>query len=576
METGIWFLLLLPVLHILLLQFFALGTPTATTIQLLRPIGTVGAALLLLYSSSLTTGRRRWSYLALVCSALSATIFSFLKITQNDAIDPVLRQLLWWGVYGFGIIGASLYLSQRLFWNGTTFRLIFDAIIVAFSTTIIIYTLMPYILPQWEWNRRLIGLLSSLSFDIGILFIIIVAISRYSVKNHPFLPLILLHTLCLFLADTLNLLTACIPNWQSFTGNMSPIYPLYTLQSVLLAYALYHDAKSPVQDLIEYTTRMPLRELVLWGFFPQMLLYTALFAANLSNTIAFNFLVITMIFATAHTILVIHDYHRVLQNVHNAEAHTAQSNAQLQTINQQLTDFNSLQSRIQFARAEESLAVVHDMRAELRHITTVLHQVRHQSDISPPTLTLLKRAEDSVQTLRTLASDMFDAAQLQQGRLVLSVQSTDILKLVTHVVSEYDTRYALQRCVLTMIVDGNIPCIPCDADRFARVVRNILENALRYTVSFRSDGVVEVLLTVESDAVILQICDNGIGIAASDLEILQQRITQLLTANKYPVENTGLGLTICARLMALHHGSFAIDSVGKGHGTTVTMRLPLP
>lgn len=573
-HSGIWILFAIPFIHGGLLFVVDLGTPVATVVQLLRPLGTLGAVMVLLYSSRIARGKRRWSYLALAGSWLGAAAFSLFKITQDATIEQFPMRLLWIGIYGCALVGAALYLSQRQFWNGTTLRVVFDGLVVGLSTFLILHTVLPPLVPAWGWSPAATQALPSLSFDLGIFFVMIVVLLRYQ-HHQRFVVFLLLHVLCLGVADSLTLLTAWVPSWRPFQGDLFLVYPLYTLQSVLLAYALYQDARDPLQRIPESSTPMPLRELIVWSIVPQGLLYSALLVTSMA-TQPVGWLVVGVFgVACVHTLLVAQDYRRVLQNLHRAETQTVAANTQLvesntalQQVNQQLTDLNQYQSRIQFARANENLAVVHDIRAELRHIAFVVDQPQLDDQVRTT-------LASSVQALQTLASDMFDAAQLQQDRLVLTIQSIDLFALVTHIVGVYDIRYAAHQCVLTMIIDEAPPHVRGDADRLARVIRNVLENALRYTAAVQTrGGVVEVWFVVQPTTVTLAIRDNGAGIAAADLRQLQRRIKHLLTAERYPAERTGLGLTICARLLALQQGTLTIDSAGPGQGTTVLIQLP--
>lgn len=183
--------------------------------------------------------------------------------------------------------------------------------------------------------------------------------------------------------------------------------------------------------------------------------------------------------------------------------------------------------------------------------------------------------ESSFEQQRMLLQDMRDAALLETGNLVLRPEATDFRQLVNQVVTTLQPRYELMGCVLQVEAElGSTPLAWCDANRMRRVIYNILENALRYTVSYRDDGVVCVFITSYEDYVTCNISDNGRGIAAEDLSELGEKFRRIARGEHDP-EGMGLGLNFAIGIMRLSGGSLDITSPGEGLGTTVTLQLPI-
>src|SRR5439155_26551120 len=168
----IWFWLLCGVIvvHTALLLRVGLHAPATPLIQLLRPLVTAGAVLLLIGSSRMEHGAQRssrvWLGVGMACSAL----FSALKITLGVSIALPEMRLLWVLMNFCYIFGTVLYLRQRLLRPGNALLVFHGSITVGIATLILLHSILPSIMP-WPWNAQVVAQLPSLSFDISSLFV---------------------------------------------------------------------------------------------------------------------------------------------------------------------------------------------------------------------------------------------------------------------------------------------------------------------------------------------------------------------------------------------------------------------
>ena len=105
----------------------------------------------------------------------------------------------------------------------------------------------------------------------------------------------------------------------------------------------------------------------------------------------------------------------------------------------------------------------------------------------------------------------------------------------------------------------------------AIAVRNLLDNAIRYTGAGGSVGAV--LETVGGEAV-LRISDTGDGISTRDLGRVFERFYRVDTARSRSTGGTGLGLAIVKHVVESHRGSVEVESE-LGRGSVFTVRLPV-
>lgn len=110
-----------------------------------------------------------------------------------------------------------------------------------------------------------------------------------------------------------------------------------------------------------------------------------------------------------------------------------------------------------------------------------------------------------------------------------------------------------------------------DKDAFARVVMNLVSNAVKFT----EEGAVTVSAQPlpESDGIELRVQDTGVGIDADFLPRLFDEFRQESEGEARHFEGSGLGLSITQRLLEIMGGTIAVES-RKGEGTTFTVRLP--
>ncbi len=132
------------------------------------------------------------------------------------------------------------------------------------------------------------------------------------------------------------------------------------------------------------------------------------------------------------------------------------------------------------------------------------------------------------------------------------------------------SRRELSRLAQVEFTPGRLPPVPGDESRLGQVVLNLLVNAV-HAVEDRPDGPRTIHVRIfagEADTAVVEVTDSGCGIAPE----LRRRIFEPFFSTKPQGRGTGLGLPLCAEIVAQHHGRLELDStVGVGSAFRVVL-----
>ncbi|HEX7035005.1 MAG TPA: ATP-binding protein [Pseudomonadales bacterium] len=197
-------------------------------------------------------------------------------------------------------------------------------------------------------------------------------------------------------------------------------------------------------------------------------------------------------------------------------------------------------------------------------------------------LTSIRNAAES---LLALVNDILDFSKIEAGKLVLEQRPFTLAETLGEVERLFRTE--LRRRKLAFYVDDhtrehpNFPedgMLVGDAMRLHQVLVNLVGNAVKFTEAGEIRLSVKVHTWVPPDVVLaIAVSDTGIGISEEQQERLFESFEQAESSTTRRFGGTGLGLTICKRLVQVMGGEIHLESeLGRGSTFTFTVRLQLP
>ena len=214
--------------------------------------------------------------------------------------------------------------------------------------------------------------------------------------------------------------------------------------------------------------------------------------------------------------------------------------------------------------------VVHDLRSPLAAISACLEVIKWDAE-EQHRRELVSDVETALHATRTiirLVNSVLDVSKMEGTQMRLQFAPSDIAAVARESVDE------LESLVGTRLLVRDWPDEPVmalvDRDVVARVMQNLLGNALKFTPSA---GSITVAVEANDDMVRVAVSDTGPGIPREYRERVFEKFGQVEAASHGQKFSTGLGLTFCRLAVEAHGGRIGVDSE-VGHGSTFWFVLP--
>lgn len=232
---------------------------------------------------------------------------------------------------------------------------------------------------------------------------------------------------------------------------------------------------------------------------------------------------------------------------------------------QKLSEEKEVAEKATRAKTQFLASASHDLRQPLNAINLFVGTLK-TAKTKRTQEELIQKVDASLVGLNKMLHGLLDISKLDAEATENVPRDLPLSTLCDLLIEEYEKTTAVR---LTSKVDDTV-FVFADQSILYRVVRNVLDNAVKYT----QEGEIEILAEPKREMVCLQITDTGIGIPNSDIESVFQEFKQLNNPERDREKGLGLGLAIVDRLSKIAGFKLAIESV-VNHGTVVSIDLPI-
>ncbi len=231
-------------------------------------------------------------------------------------------------------------------------------------------------------------------------------------------------------------------------------------------------------------------------------------------------------------------------------------------------------SQAEAARQSENLravlldSVTHELRTPLTGIKAAVTGLLSDYNLNDAQrrelLTVINEETDRLDRLVGEATEM---AQLDAHKVELHMAPVEIASVVESAIEE--SRTVLGQHPLDVQIAPELPRVRADADRIAEVLKQLLENAAKY-----SPGAAPIAITVErkDNRVVTSVTDHGPGIDDFEQSLIFDKFYRGRD-QRYSVQGTGMGLAIAKAIVEAHNGTIGLCSQ-VGHGSVFYFELP--
>ncbi|MEI6413359.1 MAG: PAS domain S-box protein [Pseudomonadota bacterium] len=217
----------------------------------------------------------------------------------------------------------------------------------------------------------------------------------------------------------------------------------------------------------------------------------------------------------------------------------------------------------------------HEIRTPMNTIIGLSYLLT-QTTLIPSQWDQIRKIQNAAHSLLGIINDILDFSKIEAGRLSLERVPFDLDDLLERVLNLLSIRAEEKELEILFDRDRNLPTtLIGDPTRLGQILVNLGGNAIKFTP--KGEVILRVELAGESgDEILLRthVRDTGIGVASHQIGRLFQAFNQEDSSTTRRFGGTGLGLTICQRLVEMMGGQIGVDShPGQGSTFTFTARL---
>jgi len=251
-----------------------------------------------------------------------------------------------------------------------------------------------------------------------------------------------------------------------------------------------------------------------------------------------------------------------IQQLANAFNQTTQALGKLQEERQE----------IDFAKTEFLSITSHELRSPMTPMKAQLQMLKEGyfgklSKKQKESIAIVTRNADR---LDNIIADFLEISRIEAARLKFSFRETDMAETVDEIV-KFMQGFANEKNIKLISNVDRIPIIEADPDRISQVLRNLINNAIKFSPE---NSKIEVKAKLQNDQILFSVRDYGVGLTPENQIRIFEPFYQVESTSRRRHGGTGLGLAICRGIVESQKGKIWVESK-PDHGAKFNFTIPL-
>ena len=236
--------------------------------------------------------------------------------------------------------------------------------------------------------------------------------------------------------------------------------------------------------------------------------------------------------------------------------------------------------RLERVRRDFVANISHELRTPLASVRLLAETLEEAIDTDPEKAQIfVERIQNEVEHLTDLVSELLELSRIESGQMPMIIEPVESEQLVREVMARMLPQAQRYRVTLRTEVQQGKMLVAADSKQIARVLVNLIHNAIKFTPS---GGVVVIGTQLQpgGKSQNFYVRDTGVGIPAEDLPRIFERFFKVnrarskIHATGPGGGGSGLGLAIARHVVEAHGGRITAESV-VGQGSTFAFTLPI-
>ena len=203
----------------------------------------------------------------------------------------------------------------------------------------------------------------------------------------------------------------------------------------------------------------------------------------------------------------------------------------------------------------------HELRSPVTPIKGYLDLIIHDTESNEKIKNWAKISLRNTERLLKLVNDILDVARLDSDTMRFNMEKIDPVELLNEIGEDMRLAVTNKKLEFHINIPAQLPHIIADKNRLSQVLKNLINNSLKFT----DTGFIALKVEKKDNYLLIIVEDTGIGISNNELKKIFTKFYQVYTGEDRNNEGTGLGLFISKEIIKKHNGTiWAESNIGKG------------